>query len=129
MNLIDPIKHQLLLINPDLSSWRITLTAPNNQASGINAHNEMMYRGRSIDFYIKYTINRINFDIEFSRIIFSQNQEYNRHIGNQKTRERLEKELIAKFFLNQKEKITSSAQQELEKAARIILNAIKTIEK
>lgn len=125
MNLIDPIKSNLALINPDIPSWRLQVKTTKHLCSAINAYNEIEYKGRfnarMAGFYLQYSVNHISFDIKFVKIVFNQID-----IKNQRVRERLAREMIEKLKLNELTPRTDP-QLELEKAARIILSTIKDI--
>ena len=127
MNLIDPIKHQLACINPDIPSWRLQVKTTKHLCSTIHAYNETEYKGRfgdrQVRFYLQYNIDHITYDINFVKIVFCQPG-----IKNHKLRNRLTYEMTEKLKLNESPKThTTNVQQELEKAARMILNASKAI--
>jgi len=124
MNLIDSIKHQLILVNPCLASWRIKLSYINNHNTSLSAHNEVEYRGRMIRFYFYYVIDKMTYDINLEKIIFRQPD-----VGSHTARDRLAHEMMKKIKLAESIPYEISVQNDLEKAAQIILRSIKSIGK
>lgn len=98
-----------------------------HKCSVINVHNHIEYKGRFntrvVGFYLQYYIDDVTYDVSLIKIVFDQT-----HMKNQHVRERLASEMFETIENGDGEPAITEAQQELERAARIILKVSKSYE-
>lgn len=120
MNLIDPIRHYLSRINPDMDSWRVSCHSNRLKRMSMRAHNKMKHSGRMVDFYILFNADLITCDIALTKIVFNQDRGA-KSINNNTTRKRLVSEMMEKLSYG-------ALPNELERAVNIILSVNKEMQ-